>query len=166
MQQLIATIIGADRPGIVDGLAHIVQQYQGNWMASSLSELAGQFAGIIQCSVDDANVDALTAALKGQPGLNVTIALGGAEATVDEATLKIRITANDRQGIVSEVTRAISERAISLMHIETSCHPAPNWGGRLFEAKLEIAKPSAQQLELLQDALEALTDDLIVDIDG
>lgn len=40
-KQLVVTVIGADKPGIVESLADTITRQQGNWLASSMSELAG-----------------------------------------------------------------------------------------------------------------------------
>ena len=42
-KQLVVTVIGADKPGIVESLADTITRQQGNWLASSMSELAGQY---------------------------------------------------------------------------------------------------------------------------
>ncbi len=43
---LVLTIIGEDRPGIVELLAKIISDHSGNWLESSMSQLAGKFAGV------------------------------------------------------------------------------------------------------------------------
>ena len=48
---LVMTVIGADRPGLVDSLAGIVEVHGGNWMESRMSRLGGQFAGILRVQV-------------------------------------------------------------------------------------------------------------------
>ena len=48
---LVLTIIGEDRPGIVESLAEIISDHSGNWLESSMSQLAGKFAGILRVSV-------------------------------------------------------------------------------------------------------------------
>ena len=52
-KQLVVTVIGTDKPGIVESLADVITQQQGNWLGSSMSELAGQFAGILHVTVPD-----------------------------------------------------------------------------------------------------------------
>ena len=52
-----------DRPGLVRLLAEAVSQNGGNWLESSMSQLAGKFAGILRVSVSKDHVDALVAAL-------------------------------------------------------------------------------------------------------
>ena len=46
-QFLILTAIGDDRPGLVGELSAAISAHQGNWLESSMSRLAGKFAGDI-----------------------------------------------------------------------------------------------------------------------
>ena len=48
---LILTVIGDDRPGLVERLSSVVSQHQGNWLESSMSHLSGKFAGIVRMHV-------------------------------------------------------------------------------------------------------------------
>jgi glycine cleavage system regulatory protein len=60
---LILTVIGADRPGLVEALAATIATHQGNWLESRMAHLAGKFAGILRLEVADERADALAAAL-------------------------------------------------------------------------------------------------------
>ena len=69
---LILTAIGDDRPGLVESLATAISTHEGNWLESSMSQLAGKFAGILRVSVPEAQSEALIQALKALPSLRVT----------------------------------------------------------------------------------------------
>ena len=56
---LVLTVIGDDKPGLVEMLADTVARHSGNWLESNMSHLAGKFAGILRVSVADAHADAL-----------------------------------------------------------------------------------------------------------
>jgi glycine cleavage system regulatory protein len=45
---LVLTVIGDDRPGLVGELSAAIAAHQGNWLESSMSHLAGKFAGIVR----------------------------------------------------------------------------------------------------------------------
>ena len=70
---LVMTVIGDDRPGLVDSVASIVAEHGGNWLASRMSRLGGQFAGIVQVDVPAANAQSLTDALKSLHARGLTI---------------------------------------------------------------------------------------------
>ena len=44
---LVLTVIGDDRPGLVGQLSAAISKHNGNWLESSMSHLAGKFAGIV-----------------------------------------------------------------------------------------------------------------------
>src|SRR5690348_11545801 len=48
---LVMTVIGKDRPGLVDSIASLVAEHGGNWLESRMSRLGGQFARIVQVEV-------------------------------------------------------------------------------------------------------------------
>jgi glycine cleavage system regulatory protein len=60
---LIVTVIGEDRPGIVDQISDVVLAAGANWEESRMARLAGKFAGILRVSVDPARAADLAAGL-------------------------------------------------------------------------------------------------------
>ncbi len=47
MADLVLTLIGPDRPGLVEAVAEPIAAHGGNWLESRMAHLAGQFAGIV-----------------------------------------------------------------------------------------------------------------------
>jgi glycine cleavage system regulatory protein len=62
---LVLTVIGDDKPGLVEMLADTIARHSGNWLESNMSKLAGKFAGILRIGVDEQHVDNLITALDG-----------------------------------------------------------------------------------------------------
>jgi len=60
---LVLTVIGPDKPGLVDAIASAIAGQDGNWLESRMSRLAGKFAGILRATVPDSRVEALLDAL-------------------------------------------------------------------------------------------------------
>ena len=48
---LVMTVIGQDRPGLVESVAALVTEHGGNWLESRMSRLGGHFAGILRVEV-------------------------------------------------------------------------------------------------------------------
>ena len=61
---LVMTVIGQDRPGLVESVAALVAEHGGNWLESRMSRLGGQFAGILRVEVPGENEAAVVAALQ------------------------------------------------------------------------------------------------------
>lgn len=169
MTTLILTVAGADRPGLVAAVADVVDAHGGNWENSSLAELAGTFAGVIEVAVADDSAAELAAALRGLQGqglLTVAVLTGAAGATPPEETqlLEIQVLGNDRPGIVREVSAVLNTHALSIEELATETREAAMAGGRLFEASVTAKVPASVDLDALRTDLEHLAAEIQVDI--
>ena len=167
MTTLVLTIIGNDRPGLVDSLARVVADHGGNWMESRMAHLGGKFAGILRVAVAAERADALVAALGklDAEGLRV---VGEADA-VDVVPARflpyrLELLGNDRPGIVREISHALAERSVNVEDFRTECLDAPMSGGQLFRATAQLRLPRDQDVEDLRRQLEQIAHDLMVDI--
>ena len=162
MKNLVITFIGSDRPGLVEKLSNIVTQHQGNWQTSSLHHLSGFFAGIFEVAVVDEHCDAMSQALKSIEGLTVTIEQAS-PAEAQDTAIVLELTANDRAGIVQEVSSVIHQQGGNLLKLVSRQDNAPHSGQLMFKAKAQVAVPS-EEVDQLITALESIADDLMVDI--
>ncbi|MBQ4834269.1 glycine cleavage system protein R [Pseudoalteromonas sp. MMG010] len=166
MKQLVITILGKDRPGLVESISSVVLENQGNWLSSNLSHLLGHFAGIIQLEVAEAHFQALYDALNDLPELEVRIEAGAEQPT--EALLEqlnFIITGNDRPGIVQELASVIRHKGANITHLNSRQQSAPNWGVPIFSAVATVSLPTTVNRDDVIEALEAITSDLIVDVE-
>ncbi|MFK4762521.1 glycine cleavage system protein R [Microbacterium sp. ZW T5_45] len=165
MTTLILTVAGADRPGLVAAVADVVDAHGGNWENSSLAELAGTFAGVIEVSVDPARTTELETALSALDGLLTVAVRTGADAAEPEGRLlDIQILGNDRPGIVREVSTVLSAHALSIDELATETRDAAMAGGRLFQASVSARVPASVDLDALRADLERLATEIQVDI--
>ena len=165
---LVLTVIGPDRPGLVEALSQTVASHDGSWLESRMARLAGQFAGILRTSVPEDQVDALTLALQslGPEGLHVSVARSQADPpTSNVRELRLEILGSDRPGIVHEISEALADRNINVDELRTETMSAPMSGELLFLANAELMVPIDLNLDLLRKDLEALAHELMVDVD-
>ncbi|BED90413.1 MULTISPECIES: glycine cleavage system protein R [unclassified Pseudoalteromonas] len=166
MKQLVITILGQDRPGLVESISSVILQNKGNWLSSNLSHLLGHFAGIIQVEVGHEHFEALQNALNALPKLDVRIETGNTEVEPsNKEQINFVITGNDRPGIVQELASVIRHKGASITHLNSRQQSAPNWGVPIFSAVATVTLPSGMNKEEVIDALESITSDLIVDIE-
>jgi glycine cleavage system regulatory protein len=166
MESLVVTVIGKDRPGLVESVSAAVELHGGSWVESRMSRLAGQFAGILRVSVPAANVAALTAALEAlrSDGLRVVIERGF-EAPSDEGhVILLELIGNDRPGIVHKISEALAARGVNVDELDTQCEGAPWSGDALFKARARLRAPKSLDVDQLCESLEAIASDLMVDI--
>jgi glycine cleavage system regulatory protein len=165
---LVFTFVGADKPGLVEQLSQTVAAHGGNWLESRMSELAGQFAGIVKVQVKKENAAALRAALLALSAqqLSVVVAQEVSEPDGGNARqLRLAIVGNDRPGIMREVSHALAARAINVSEMNTSITSAPMSGDPLFEAVARIQTPQTLDLDELRAQLDTIADALSVNID-
>ncbi|NTS77679.1 ACT domain-containing protein [Catenovulum sp. SM1970] len=166
MKTYVVSVITQDKPGVIETLSNLISTKQGNWQASNFCQLAGQFAGIVEFSIEEAHASDVEQALTAlnEQGFQLQIKQGeGADSQSPCST--IDITGNDKVGIVKEISSALARHHINVIKLTSTSEPAPNWGGNLFKAQVEVRSPSQQALEEAKDALEAIANDLIVDIE-
>lgn len=165
--QLVLTLIGRDRPGLVEALSTEVARHGGNWEESRMAQLAGKFAGILRIAIDESRAPALAQALSAldREGLRVVVERAEAEATADTGRrAHLSLVGNDREGIVRDLSRALAAREVNVEELETSCEAAPMAGGSLFRATAVLHVPHVLGIDALRAALESLADDLMVEI--
>ena len=163
------TILGPDRPGLVEQIAKLVADHQGNWLESRMAHLAGQFAGILRVEVDAAHADALTASLAGlaQTGLDTIIhpdPAAAATAADNRPLLHLDLLGQDRPGIVREISRVLASLGVNVEELNTECRTAAETGQPLFHAEAQLRLPPSVTEATLRSALEAVANDLMVDV--
>jgi len=166
MKQLVISIIGEDRPGLVESISSVILENHGNWLSSNLSHLLGHFAGIIQVEVAEEHLQAFQDALNGLPKLDVRIEKGNTEIEpVELEQLNFVITGNDRPGIVQELASVIRHKGANITNLNSRQQSAPNWGVPIFSAVATVSLPNGLNKDEVINALESITSDLVVDVE-
>ncbi|MEC4088439.1 glycine cleavage system protein R [Pseudoalteromonas rubra] len=165
MKQLVLTLIGKDQPGLVERVSSTILNHHGNWLTSNLSHFAGQFAGIVQVEVAEEHLQELQNAVLDIPELEVRIANGEQTDSTEPETLNLVITGNDRPGIVQELAAVIRHKGANITHLNSKQQSAPNWGVPIFSAFATVSLPAGMLKDNVVEALEAITSDLIVDVE-
>jgi glycine cleavage system regulatory protein len=163
---LVLTVIADDKPGLVESLSEVIAEHKGNWLESSMSQLAGKFAGILRVSVSRQDVDALVAALN---RLSSELKLVIEQVEIKEPgeqprTVELSLVGNDRPGIVREISHALAVLSVNVEQLSTRCESAPMSSDILFRTSASLKVPQDVSLEDLQRCLERLADDLMVEI--
>jgi len=164
---LVMTVIGRDKPGLVDSLAGIVAEHGGNWLESRMSRLGGHFAGILRVQVPAEKEAALVGALKKlEPeGLTVVIHSDRQDhAQSERALVFLEIVGQDRPGIVHQISHALAAHGVNVEELNTECASAAMSGEMLFKAQAKLNVPELCNLAELRNELEKIAEDLIVDL--
>jgi glycine cleavage system regulatory protein len=164
---LIVTAIGTDRPGIVSLLSERAQGFGANWAGSRMTNLAGQFAGMVHFEVPAANAEPLAQALRAleTSGLRVVIAKSETRpAPEGRRKVKIEITGLDRPGIVRDLSRSLAEQGVSIDDLHTEIVSDGASAEHRFKVKALLVVPESLPNETLRGALGTLANQMMVDI--
>ena len=164
---LIVTITGPDRHGIVSQLADRAQRFEANWAASRMTRFGGEFAGTVHLEVPHERADALAEALRGlsASGLQVVIARSDAAAVAASVRgVELELVGEDRIGIVSNLTRALAERGVSIESMHTELVRSGVSGKQTFKIGAHLLLPAGLEVEALRGDLGALAGEMMLDI--
>ena len=165
---LVLTLVGPDRPGLVESVAQLVATHGGNWLESRMARLGGQFAGIVRVEVPGTTEAALRTALTALAarGLAVGVAVDPAAAAPGTAGAPavLELIGQDRPGIVHQVTRVLAAHGVNVEELTTECVSAPMAGGQLFQAKASLLLPPGVDTAAIRRDLERIAADLMVDL--
>lgn len=164
---IVLTIMADDQPGIIQTVSKTLQKHGGSWTQSSMSSLAGQFAGILLASVPSENSAACRKELRGleSQGLRVIARICDEVADTEETReYTLDLVGNDRLGIVHEITTVLAKHNVNVKSLETVVEAASMGGGEIFKTKADLLVPASTDIDLLEDNIENLANDLMVDI--
>ena len=162
---LVITLVGADRTGLVESVARVVAEHDGNWLESRMCRLGGEFAGILRVEIPAEKKSALLAALQKISSLNVVIQpTQSAIAATSGRQTKLEIVGSDRPGIVREITSALARANVNVEEFFSELVSAPMSGETLFKASARLQLPEHCDLAALKRDLEKIAADLLVDV--
>jgi len=167
---LVLTVVGGDRPGLVESVAAVVADAGGNWLESRMARLGGQFAGIVRVELPAERESALREALAADRTRGVTVTIGAVDPAVDVAgtggglAARLELVGQDRPGIVRQISGVLAAHGVNVEELTTGTESAPMSGGLLFRAVAEVSLPSGVKLETVRADLEEIAADLMVDV--
>ncbi|MDQ6620496.1 MAG: glycine cleavage system protein R [Pseudomonadota bacterium] len=164
---LVVTVIGRDRPGIVNQLSDAARACGANWAGSRMASLAGEFAGMVHFEVAPDRADELARALRAleTSGLQVVIAKGLPAASVEtRRTLHLDVVGQDRPGIVRDVSAKLAQRGVSIHELRTAVESAPMSAEQLFRMSATLAVPAEVTDDAVKASLESVANEMMVDV--
>lgn len=168
MTSLVLTLLGPDRPGLVEAVADVIAAHGGNWLESRMAHLAGKFAGVLRAEVPADQVALLTQALGRLESRGLRIVAEAAatppEPGRDQRAMELELVGLDRPGIVREISQLLAQHGVNVEELTTDRSSAPMSGEMLFRARARVHVPTGADLPRLRAGLERLANDLVVEI--
>ncbi|RDE24591.1 glycine cleavage system protein R [Motiliproteus coralliicola] len=165
---LVISLIGEDRPGLVELLSQRVLELRGHWLASQFCRLQGQFAGTLQVRVAKEHSMALKQGLQQlqSQGLQVMVADAKPTRQVPNYGLQLRFVGPDRCGVIAEISEALRSLGVSINSLDSHCEPAPMSNESIFHACFDTLVPVSVSCDQLSHALAELAPELLLDLES
>lgn len=165
---LVITVLATDRPGIVKTISEVLVAHNASWIDSRMANLSDKFAGLAKIAVPNDQLDKLKAALQSlheaDNQLNILMEDAIEDVTPVHENLALELIGADRAGIIDDITGALAKLKVNINELESEQREASMSAERLFWAKLKLGLPKGVNHDDVQDALEALSDQLMVDL--
>jgi glycine cleavage system regulatory protein len=164
---IVLSVLSEDRPGVVETLSKVLARHGGNWMESSMLSLAGKFAGILLAELPDAEADAFMRALSSLEAEGISVVVGAgprSDGFGDARFVSLELVGQDRPGIVHDIAEVLARHAVNVQELETTVQSASMSGESLFLAHAKVFIPAEADTEALRSELEALANELMVDL--
>jgi len=163
--RVILSVLGSDRPGLTRALADAVFGAGGNWLESHLSRLGGKYVGSVLVELDEARLPELEAAARAvdASGLHVVIGPAGDGPAAPGEALAIEVTGQDRPGIVRQVTTVLAGLGVNIEDFESRIDNGAESGALIFRGEARLTLPQGLARDAVQEALEAISGEIMVD---
>ncbi len=165
--QLVISVLGTDRPGLVTEISRIINSAGCNVEDSRMSVLGGEFAVIMLITGNWNNLAKLETSLSGlQEKLGLLIGFKRTESRpADKGGMPYHVEAvsMDQPGIVHQLAGFFSSRNINIHDLYTNSHPAAHTGTPIFILNMTIEIPAKTHIATLRDQFMEFCDQLNLD---
>jgi glycine cleavage system transcriptional repressor len=166
---IVFTLSGTDRVGIVDEITRNLLELGGNIETSRMARLGGEFAVLMLVSLPSDKTEALqkTVADLASRGYKVTTTptdQNGTQTHPGWLPYRIEVQGADHEGIVHNIAHTLALQGISIEAMDTGNTRAPNSGALLFSMNALVLVPPGLNEDSWQNDLENAGHDQNVDI--
>ena len=167
MASLVVSLLGPDRPGLVNAVSEQARAHGANWTDSVMANFGGQFAGIVHLEVAASEAEALLVALRGleSRGLQVLVSrAGGAAAPKAQRSVALDLVGHDRPGIIQSISGELARHGVSSDKLQTRIASGAMSGEPMFHMQAQLSIPAGLDADTLRAGLENLANELMVDL--
>jgi glycine cleavage system transcriptional repressor len=166
---LVFTLTGPDRIGIVEEVTQVLLDHDGNVETSRMVRLGGEFAILMLVSIPVDQIASLNKDVESLIAEGYKISTSQTDQVYADKQrswlpYQIELQGADHEGIVHEVARYLSQRGINIESMDTALVSAPMSGVPLFMMTAQVAVPPNLIEQDWVAALEGVGHHLNVDI--
>lgn len=167
---LVFTLTGTDRVGLVEEVAGVLLGAGANVETSRMARLGGEFAMLVLLSLPAEQIAAAESALSHltEQGYRVSFARTAPDAASKLAgwePYRVSVHGADHEGIVHEFARGFARLGITIESMETGVSAAPVSGVTLFDMTAVVLVPPAVEPNQWAHALAEAGEQAGVDVE-
>ncbi len=165
----IVSFVGQATPATIKALSAVTNDNKGKWLISKVNFIESEVAAVIKVEVPQENAESVKDAFRAYDDLLVNIVDVEDHVQLEDTIHQIRIDANDRYGVVNEITHVLDEQDIHILDMDCQRVFIAGGGGvssSLFTANLALRLPVERNIKDVASELEALSDDTRVIIES
>jgi glycine cleavage system transcriptional repressor len=168
-KELVLTLTGHDRVGLVEHVTRLVLDCGGNVEASRMARLGGEFAMLMLVSVSDLKLNDLKQVISSLQNEGFTVCSCQTEAVESSKyagwlPYQLEVNGADHEGIIHHIAHHLATYNINIEHLDTDMVKAPMSGAPLFVMTAVVYVQPNLSYRQLQTELNTLGDTLNVDI--
>ena len=167
-KNIVLTLTGRDKIGIVDSVTSVIVKRSGNVNASRMTRLGGEFAMLMLIALSDKEFGGLDQDFQSMRSEGYQITLMQTEDDPKKYAgwlpYEIEVTGADHEGIIHEISHHLASQGINIENMDTSSAPAPMSGTPLFTMQGVVVVPPQLNFNMWSNALEEIGDKLNVSV--
>ncbi len=159
MTTFLVTFVGKATPATIKELAGVTNEHGGKWLVSKINFLDNQVAAAIKIELPEASLQVVQQAFTDNKDLLVNIVTAKSHPEVHHTLYKLRLDAEDRPGIVNDITHTLDEQHIDILDMDCQrvfIASSQGVSSSLFTATLAIRLPDDIRIENITAQLQSL----------
>lgn len=169
-KNLVITITGPDRVGIVEDVTSKLLDHGGNVGTSRMARLGGMFSILMMVSLPENRYDEFMAASKSVLDKDYSVTVTPTEISERKEfkgwiPYQINVNGADHEGIIHQIAQCLVQHSINIETLDTDSVSAPVSGTQIFTMNATVLVPPKLTLHSLQNEMESLERELNVDIE-
>ena len=167
MKSILISVLGDDKPGLLDSLSEIIVSNDGDWIESNMSTVEAKFAGILRVNVPPKNAKKLIKALTSSKlGLQIACEETAPVRLSDYKSYNIELIGQNHVGIINKLSHVLSnDLKANVEGIKTEViNSSMTSSEQLFKAQINLHLPMSIDERLIKDKLEQIADEMMVEI--
>ena len=166
MKSILISVLGDDKPGLLDSLSEIIVSNDGDWVESNMSTVEAKFAGILRVNVPAKNSKKLIKELTSSKlGLQIACEETVPVKLSDYKSYNIELIGQNHVGIINQLSHVLTyDLKANVEGIKTEIIDASMSGEQLFKAQINLHLPTSIDERLIKDKLELIADEMMVEI--